>query len=154
MGRQPSADPPDPDGLVGSADRAASEALAVVGKDATSQLAALSALQRLAGALPADGVARGLVEGSLRERQAAFSAFHERRLASADGADLTAALHEAIAFTVGVAGDGSEAAALRQRLASVGAPGSPSPTPTPPTAALPDGPPRPFFARFLERQER
>jgi hypothetical protein len=121
-----------------------------VGKDATSQLAALSALQRLAGALPPDGVARGLVEGSLRERQAAFSAFHERRLASSNGGDdLTAALHEAIAFTVGVAGDGVEAAALRHRLAAPG-----SPTPTPPTATLPDGPTGPFFARFLERQER
>jgi hypothetical protein len=129
-----------------------------VGKDATSQLAALGALQRLAGALPPDGVARGLVEGSVRERQAAFSAFHERRLASADGADLTAALHEAIAFTVGVAGDGVEAAALRRRLASVGPPGSPSPTPpsssSPSSSDLPDGPPLPFFARFLERQER
>jgi hypothetical protein len=148
VGRQPSAAPPDPDGLVGSADRAASKALAVVGKDATSQLAALSALQRLAAALPADGIARGLVERSLGERQAAFTAFHERRLAAADGTDnLAEALHEAIAFTVGLAGDGIEAAALRHRLAAVGAPGSPSPTP-------PDGLPRPFFARFLERQER
>jgi hypothetical protein len=152
MGRQAAA---DPEGLVGSADRAASEALAIVGKDATSQLAALSALQRLADALPADGVARGLVEGSLRERQGAFSAFHERRLTAAAGTDdLSAALHEAIAFTVGVAGDGLEAAALRHRLASVGSPGSPSPTAPPSSSPSSSDQPLPFFARFLERQER
>jgi hypothetical protein len=130
------------DASIARLDAAASAALSVVEKDATSQLAVLSALAALAAALPDDGVLRGLVLQSHAERQAAFVAFHERRLAalsSASTAEIAAAFDEAIAFTVGVVGDGDAAAVLRRRKAR---------------ALAGDGPPRPFFARFLEHQRR
>lgn len=130
------------DASIARLDAAASAALSVVGKDATSQLAVLAALAALASALPDDGVLRGLVTQSLAERQAAFVAFHERRLSalsSASAAEIAAAFDEAIAFTVGVVGDGDAAAVLRSRKAR---------------ALAGDGPPRPFFARFLEHQRR
>jgi hypothetical protein len=130
------------DASIARLDAAVSAALSVVGPEASSQLAVLSALTALAAALPDDGVLRGLVERSHAERQAAFVAFHERRLAalsSASVAEIAAAFDEAIAFTVGVVGEGDAAAALRMRKAR---------------ALAGDGPPRPFFARFLEHQRR
>lgn len=128
------------DASIARLDAAVSAALSVVGKDATSQLAVLSALSALSAALPEDGVLRGLVDVTRAERQAAFVAFHERQLAAAASTTaVAAAFDEAIAFTVGVVGDGGDAAALRARK----------------TRALAgDGPPRPFFARFLEHQRR
>jgi len=131
------------DASISRLDAAASAALSVVGKDATSQLAALTALERLSAALPGDGVLRGLVDGSRHERQAAFVAFHERQLAAVtstatDPTVIAAAFDEAIAFSVGVAGEG-EAAALRARRAR---------------ALAGEVVPRPFFARFLEHQRR
>jgi hypothetical protein len=132
------------DASIDRLDAAVSAALSVVGKDATSQLAVLSALSALSAALPEDGVLRGLVDGSHAERQAAFVAFHERQLAAATSGTsspdaIAATFDEAIGFTIGVDGDGDAAAALRSRKAR---------------ALAGDGPPRPFFARFLEHQRR
>ena len=134
----------DDDASIARLDAAVSAALSVVGPDATSQLAVLSSLSALAAALPADGVVRGLVVESIAARQAAFVDFHERQLAavassSAAAAAIAATFDEAIAFTVGVTGDGEAAATLRARRAR---------------ALAGDGPPRPFFARFLEHQRR
>lgn len=130
----------DDDASIARHDAAASAALSVVGPDAASQLAVLSALAALAAALPEAGVLRGQVEVSHAERQAAFVAFHERQIAAAANArGIVAAFDAAIAFTVGVAGDGGAAEALRARRAR---------------ALAGEAPPRPFFARFLEHQKR
>jgi hypothetical protein len=132
----------DDDAAIARLDAAASAALSVVGTDATSQLAVLRALEHLSAALPAGGLVRGLVDVSRRERQVAFVEFHERQLAAAAATDPTgvaAAFDEAIAFTIGVDGEGDGADALRIRKAR---------------ALAGDGPPRPFFARFLEHQRR
>lgn len=131
------------DASIARLDAAVSAALSVVGPEASSQLAVLSALTTLAAALPDDGVLRGLVEQCRAERQTAFVAFHERQLAAltptTSAAAMTAVFDEALAFTIGVDGDGAAAAALRARRAR---------------ALAGDGPPRPFFARFLEHQRR
>jgi hypothetical protein len=125
-------------------DAAAAAALSAVGKDATSQLAVLRALEELSAALPAEGIMRGLVDVSRHERQVAFVAFHERQLTAVTftatpPAAIAAAFDEAIAFTVGVDGEGESTAALRARRVRV---------------LAGDDPPRPFFARFLEHQRR
>ena len=134
----------DDDAAIARLDAAASAALSVVGKDATSQLAVLRTLQDLSSALPAEGIMRGLVDGSRHERLVAFVTFHERQLAAmastaTPSAVIAAAFDEAIAFTIGVEGEGDGAAALRDRKAR---------------ALAGDELPRPFFARFLEHPRR
>lgn len=126
-------------------DRAAAAALAAVDGTAKAQLAVLAALSDVADASPDDGVVQNLVVQFREARRAAFVRFHERTLKDdahvLDADALAAAYDEAIAFTVGVAGDGEEAAALRRQKAVA-------------VAAVDRGPPVPFFARFLDGQRR
>jgi hypothetical protein len=153
-----------PDAHIAQLDGAASVALAAVGPDAASQLTALSALSALSASLPEDGLLRELVLAFAHERRAAFVAFHEASLrratsesSSSSPSDTTAsAFAEALAFTIGLEGDGEAAAALRAlrdhgqappRGSAVSDASSSSPSVS---AALP----RPFFARFLAHQER
>ena len=85
---------------------------------------------------------RDLVIRFREDRRAAFVRFHERTLDDVNGdlrgPSLDRAYDEAIAFTIGVAGDGPEAASMRKRKQESSS-----------SAA-----PRPFFARFLEQQRR
>jgi len=126
------------------ADRAAAQALAEVNASARSQLRVLSLLQAVVEATPDDGVLRGLAAQFREDRRAAFVRFHERILRNErgdlDGRALEDAFDEAIAFTVGVEGDGEEAAALRKAKAEA--------------VVAPSKQPVPFFARFLEGQRR
>jgi len=121
-------------------DVAAARATAAVAADAPSQLAVLGALAALSAALGTNGVARGLVDDARAARHAAFSAFHERRIESASTREeIAAAYDEAIAFTRGAIGDGDEVRVLADNKAR---------------ALATTRPPRPFFARFLEKQDR
>ncbi len=133
-------------GDIVAADVAAAAAVAAISADVKSQHAALNALQALGATLPPAGVLHGLWAAYVHERQAALVAFHERRIAAAvaggDYGDVDAAYDDAIAFAKGVGADDDEVARLRERKA-LGAT-------APATQALP----RPFFARFLEQQER
>ena len=125
------------------ADREAAAALAEVDGTAVKQLRVLQALQSLVDASDDEGLLQGVIAQFHAERQAAFVDFHERRLrnddAGLDADGFAAAWDEAIAFTVGVFGDGEEAAAMRRRKQESLAAGRP---------------PVPFFARFLEGQQR
>ncbi len=125
------------------ADRAAAHALAQVDETAATQLRALAALQSVVDGADDDGLVRALVARFREERLAAFVRSHERAVGNAHGelwgATLERAFDEAIAFTVGVVGDGPEAAVLRERKARALSTGR----------AV-----RPFFARFLEHQKR
>lgn len=129
--------------LIHRADREAAAALAEVDGTAVRQLRVLDALQALVAACDDEGLVRGVIAQFLAERQAAFVAFHERVLRNEDGAldevRFAAAWDEAIDFTVGVFGEGEEAMAMRRRKQESLAAGRP---------------PVPFFARFLEGQQR
>jgi len=102
------------------------KALAAVTSSAPSQLRVLRALDALADACVEGGVVRGLLVEFATARRQAFVAFHERRVAA--GLDASA-VEDAAEFARGVGAD------------VVSAP--PKPTVS-----------RPFFARFLEQQER
>ena len=117
-----------------AADRSAAQALSAVDETAASQLRALQALQAVVDAAADDGLIASLIQRFREERRQAFVAFHERALEAAVG---ERAYDEAIAFTIGLVGDGPEAAALRKRKQEASS-----------------GPARPFFARFLEHQKR
>ncbi|MDP2344927.1 MAG: hypothetical protein Q8O67_28535 [Deltaproteobacteria bacterium] len=126
-----------------SEDQEAAAALSSVDETATTQLRVLATLQAVVDVAAADGLVRDLVVRFREDRLAAFVRFHERTLDNGAGdlwgPSLERAWDEAIAFTIGVAGDGVEAEGLRQRK----------------QRALSSGkPPRPFFARFLEQQKR
>ena len=129
--------------LIHRADREAAAALAEVDDTAVTQLRVLQTLQALVDACDDQGLVQGVTMRFLAERQAAFVAFHERVLRNEDGAldefHFAAAWDEAIAFTVGVFGEGEEAVAMRRRKQESLASGRP---------------PVPFFARFLEGQQR
>ncbi len=138
------------------ADREAAEALAKVDASAASQLRVLQALQQLIELAGPDGVVGAAVARFREDRHVAFVRFHERTLASADNGDLdddarAYAYDEAVAYTVGVAGDGVEAAALRERR---GRPGSERHQVPVTTGGAAEAAAVPFFARFLEHQKR
>jgi hypothetical protein len=134
------------------ADRHAAAALAAVDAGAASQLRVLRALQALVDAAAKDGVIHGVMSAFLADRRAAFVRFHERTLqnerGSLDDDALARAWGEALAFTIGVAGAGPEAAALRAQQGKPRASSSSSSSPSSSSAPLP------FFARFLEHQKR
>jgi hypothetical protein len=126
-----------------SEDQAAASALSTVDETAATQLRVLATLQAVVDAAADDGLIRDLVVRFREERRAAFVRFHERTLDNGagdlQGPSLERAYDEAIAFTIGLAGDGVEARALRERKQQ---------------ALSSSAPPRPFFARFLEQQKR
>lgn len=106
------------------------KALAAVTSSAPSQLRVVHALAALADACAADGVLRGLVVEFATSRREAFVAFHERRVAA--GIDASA-VQDAAEFARGVGAEVViEAVTMSTKQAES----------------------RPFFARFLEQQER
>lgn len=142
-----SGDPVIDGGAIIAADVAAAAAVARIGADVVSQRSALLALQALGATLPKDGVLRGMWAAYLAERQAALVAFHERRIAAAVDDDARAAAYDdAIAFAAAIGAPDDELARLRSAKTN--------PTATAFSTSEHDAAPRPFFARFLERQDR